>query len=115
MHLKPAVSGDDSYFLHHLGVPSDYLTFAYASVFAPPDCGLREGCRSAGAKTFDPVLADTDKPIPPRIAAEEINKRQVISSDKNITPPRAAMTGTASCTVAARVAVNPVSAAYQMT
>ena len=67
------------------------------------------------AKVFDAARADIDKPIPPRIATAAINARAVICSDKNATPPNAAITGTESCKVAARVAVSRASAAYQIT
>jgi hypothetical protein len=43
------------------------------------------------------------------------NKRIDIFSERKITPPKAANTGTNSCTVAAWVAVSPLNAAYQMT
>ena len=52
---------------------------------------------------------------PPSVAADAINSRNVTSSDSNMTPPIAAITGTDSCTVAALVAARPRSAAYQIT
>ena len=51
----------------------------------------------------------------PRIATEAKASRGVIASDSSNTPPNAAISGTYSCTVAARMAESPGSAAYQMT
>src|SRR5688572_987737 len=47
-------------------------------------------------------------------APAKINLNE-ISSARSTTPPHAAMTGTDSCTIAARVAVRPRKAAYQIT
>ena len=52
---------------------------------------------------------------PPRIAAEASSSRRVTGSDRRMTPPKAAITGTESWTVAARLAVSPLRAAYQTT
>ena len=89
-------------------------TTTLTAVGALLDNGLGAGGLPMRVKIFDAARADTDKPIPPRITTEEINKRTVICSDKNATPPRAAIIGTESCTVAARVAVSRLSTAYQM-
>ena len=40
--------------------------------------------------------------------------RRLIASSRKTMPPKAAMTGTLSCTIAALVAVNAVNAVYQM-
>ena len=53
--------------------------------------------------------------IPPRIVADAAARRGVIASERNATPPNAAISGTDNCTVAARMAVSLLSAAYQMT
>ena len=53
--------------------------------------------------------------MPPRIATDARASRGVTASDRNSTPPTAAISGTDSCTVAARSADSPGSAAYQMT
>ena len=52
--------------------------------------------------------------IPPRIAVEAINRRNVMGSPRKIVPPIAAMTGTLSCTLAALVAFNLRKAVYQI-
>lgn len=51
---------------------------------------------------------------PPRVATDANNSRVVTSSDMNATPPRAAIAGTDSCTVAALVAASPFIASYQI-
>src|SRR5580698_184486 len=53
--------------------------------------------------------------MPPRIAVEATVRRGVIASDRNTTPPNAAISGTDNCTVAARMAESLRNAAYQMT
>src|SRR5580704_6416487 len=53
--------------------------------------------------------------MPPRIAVEAAIRRGVIASDRNTTPPNAAISGTDNCTVAARMAESLRSAPYQMT
>src|SRR5713101_2114301 len=63
---------------------------------------------------FCDLLVSTNA-MPPRIAAEAAARRGVIASDRNTTPPNAAISGTDNCTVAARMADSPFSAAYQMT
>src|SRR5438093_6644380 len=57
----------------------------------------------------------TARATPPRIIVAARTSRVEISSERKPIPPRAASTGTASCTVAARVAVSPRSAAYHTT
>src|ERR1700752_2922418 len=59
-----------------------------------------------------PVIASA---IPPRMKAPARINLNEISSARNATPPHAASTGTESCTIAARVAVRPRRAAYQIT
>jgi hypothetical protein len=51
-----------------------------------------------------PLLNITD-PIPPSMVAPAIHNLVVATSDKNNIPPAAAMTGTESCSTAARVEV----------
>jgi len=52
--------------------------------------------------------------IPPRIATDARSRRRVMGSPRKTMPPRAAMTGTLSYTVAAVVAFNAGNAVYQM-
>ena len=52
--------------------------------------------------------------MPPRMAADANTRRRVRDSPRKTIPPKAAMTGTLSCTVAALVAFNAGSAEYQM-
>ena len=52
--------------------------------------------------------------IPPRMAVDANTKRRVIGSPRITAAPKAAMTGTLSCTVAALVAFNEDKTAYQM-
>ena len=53
--------------------------------------------------------------MPPRIAADASNSRDVIGSASSTTPPRAAMAGTLSWIVAADVAESAGNTAYQRT
>jgi len=61
------------------------------------------------------VVAPIVTATPATITSADTTKRGVNSSDSNETPPRAVITGTDNWTTAARVAVNPPSAAYQTT
>ncbi len=52
--------------------------------------------------------------MPPSINKAESAKRKLILSETNITPPKAAITGTDSWTTAACVAESPPSAVYHI-
>src|SRR5471032_1364684 len=77
-------------------------------------CVIENTVRHRDGRYVRDLLASTIA-IPPRIVAEAAARRGVITSDRNATPPNAAISGTDNCTVAARMAVSLLSAAYQMT
>ena len=73
-----------------------------------------EACSQARLHHLTGCLPIITNAIPPRIAAEAINRRNVMASPRKMMPPTPAMTGTQSCTVAALVAFSPRKAAYQI-
>ena len=73
----------------------------------------------ATASMISLILGDFDRweitsHTPPSVAMDAIRRRIDNSSAKSNTPPNAAIAGTDSCTVAASVPDNPLSAVYQI-
>src|SRR6185369_17585486 len=58
-------------------------------------------------------LSQMTSAMPPRMAAEAKVRRRVIGSPRKTMPPKAASTGTLSCTVAALVAFKAGKTVYQ--
>jgi hypothetical protein len=71
--------------------------------------------RIASSRAVDYLLLAEDDCDSAERASEAIASRHVTGSASNATPPIAAMTGTESCTVAARAADKWRSAAYHTT
>ena len=97
------------YFLkHYLGLKETHI-----SRFAQADTCPRFQKQISPQGFF--TRLKTASAIPPRINAPARNKRLDTASERITTPLHAAITGTESWTIAARVVVRPRSAVYQIT
>src|SRR5262249_52170034 len=113
---------------HMVPDPAPRLAIPEREVDPVGDLGRQQGDERRGRHRHDgepalppavsprrrPRRSERERPTPPRTARPETARRGPTVSWRRATAPRAAITGTLSCRIAACVAVSPRRARYQM-